>query len=61
MPIGAIPTRLINAFLSSEDNTFYSHHGVDQMSILRAALTDVGRWRSKRRPVGASTITQQVA
>src|SRR5207247_10493059 len=23
--------------------------------------TDVGRWRSNRRPVGASTITQQVA
>ena len=29
--------------------------------MLRAALTDVGRWRSNRRPVGASTITQQVA
>ena len=28
---------------------------------MRAALTDVGRWRSNRRPVGASTITQQVA
>ncbi|HEY8871549.1 MAG TPA: penicillin-binding protein 1A [Stellaceae bacterium] len=61
VPIGAIPKRVINAFLSSEDKNFYSHHGVDPMSILRAALTDVGRWRSKRRPVGASTITQQVA
>src|SRR6478736_3969190 len=61
VPIGAIPKRVINAFLSSEDKNFYSHHGVDPMSILRAALTDVGRWRSNRRPVGASTITQQVA
>jgi penicillin-binding protein 1A len=61
VPIGAIPKRVIHAFLSSEDKNFYSHHGVDPMSILRAALTDVGRWRSKRRPVGASTITQQVA
>src|SRR5207237_3250872 len=40
---------------------FYSHHGIDPISMFRAALTDVGRWHSKRRPVGASTITQQVA
>src|SRR5207248_7371756 len=33
----------------------------DPISMIRAALTDVGRWQSKRRPVGASTITQQVA
>ena len=61
VPISAIPKRVINAFLSSEDKNFYSHRGVDPISILRAALTDVGRWRSNRRPVGASTITQQVA
>ena len=61
VPIGAIPKRVINAFLSAEDKNFYSHHGVDPISMLRAALTDVGRWRSNRRPVGASTITQQVA
>ena len=61
VPIGAIPKRVIDAFLSAEDKNFYSHHGVDPISMLRAALTDLGRWRSKRRPVGASTITQQVA
>ncbi len=61
VPIAAIPKRVINAFLSAEDKNFYSHHGVDPLSMVRAALTDVGRWRSKRRPVGASTITQQVA
>src|SRR5438477_5735236 len=61
VPIGAIPKNVINAFLSSEDKNFYSHHGVDPISMVRAALTDVGRWRSSRRPVGASTITQQVA
>src|SRR5207248_9179365 len=61
VPIGAIPKNVINAFLSSEDKNFYSHHGVDPISMVRAALTDVGRWRSNRRPVGASTITQQVA
>src|SRR5713101_8047518 len=61
VPIAAIPKRVIDAFLSSEDKNFYSHHGVDPLSMVRAALTDVGRWRSNRRPVGASTITQQVA
>ena len=61
VPIGAIPKRVIHAFLSAEDKNFYSHRGVDPISMLRAALTDVGRWRSNRRPVGASTITQQVA
>ena len=61
VPIAAIPKRVINAFLSAEDKNFYSHHGVDPISMLRAAVTDVGRWRGNRRPVGASTITQQVA
>src|SRR5207302_10726365 len=61
MPIGAIPKKVIQAFLSAEDKNFYSHRGVDPISMFRAALTDVGRWHSKRRPVGASTITQQVA
>jgi penicillin-binding protein 1A len=61
VPIQAIPKSVINAFLSAEDKNFYSHHGVDPTSILRAALTDVGRFRANRRPVGASTITQQVA
>src|SRR3954454_170306 len=61
MPISAIPKKVIQAFLSAEDKNFYSHRGVDPVSMLRAALTDLGRWHSKRRPVGASTITQQVA
>ncbi len=61
VPIGAIPKRVVNAFLSAEDKNFYTHHGVDPISMLRAALTDLGRWHSNRRPVGASTITQQVA
>jgi penicillin-binding protein 1A len=61
VPIQAIPKRVIGAFLSAEDKNFYSHHGVDPLSIVRAALTDVGRWRQNRRLVGASTITQQVA
>ncbi len=61
VPIEAIPKRVVNAFLSAEDKNYYSHHGIDPISMMRAAITDVGRWRASRRPVGASTITQQVA
>ncbi|HXO89829.1 MAG TPA: transglycosylase domain-containing protein, partial [Stellaceae bacterium] len=61
VPIQAIPKLVINAFLSAEDKNFYNHHGIDPSSIVRAAITDVGRFKTNRRPVGASTITQQVA
>ena len=61
VPISVIPKRVIAAFLAAEDKNFYSHHGVDPASMLRAAVTDIGRWHSTRRPIGASTITQQVA
>src|SRR3984893_244358 len=61
VPIQAIPKPVINAFLSAEDKNFYNHHGVVPVSILSAAITDVSRFRANRRPVGASTITQQVA
>ena len=46
------------AFLSAEDKNFYSHPGVDPMSILRATVYNL---RNSGRPQGASTITQQVA
>jgi penicillin-binding protein 1A len=61
VPIGAIPKRLTSAFISAEDKNFYSHHGVDPLSIARAAIADITRLRAKERPIGASTITQQVA
>ena len=61
VPIQAIPKPVIDPFLAAEDKNFYSHHGIDPISIVRAAITDVGRFRANRRPVGASTITQQVA
>jgi len=61
VPISVIPKRVIAAFLAAEDKNFYSHHGVDPISMVRAAVTDIGRWHSSRRPIGASTITQQVA
>jgi penicillin-binding protein 1A len=61
VPIDQIPRRVIDAFISAEDKNFYSHPGIDIPSVLRAAVTNVINLGSGRRPVGASTITQQVA
>ena len=61
VPISAIPKPVIAAFLAAEDKNFYTHHGFDPIAMLRAAVIDVGHLHSNRRPVGASTITQQVA
>src|SRR5579862_1420906 len=58
--IGAVPPLVIDAFLAAEDRDFYSHNGINPGAILRAALSDVLRLRRGQRPVGASTITQQV-
>ena len=61
VPVEAMPKRLIQAFLAAEDKNFYSHPGIDPLSIVRAVLTNVERLVTDQRPVGASTITQQVA
>ena len=61
VPIQAIPKRVVNAFLAAEDKNFYSHPGVDFMAVMRAVVTNVIHKAQGRRPVGASTITQQVA
>jgi len=61
VPVGSIPDRVKQAFISAEDKNFYKHNGVDPEGILRAAITDLRNMHSEKRPVGASTITQQVA
>lgn len=61
VPITFVPKLVINAFTSAEDRNFYNHPGVDPGGILRAAIKDIGKVVSGRRPEGASTITQQVA
>ena len=61
VPIEAIPKRVINAFLAAEDSGFYEHPGVNPLSIARAALQNLRNLGQNKRPVGASTITQQVA
>jgi penicillin-binding protein 1A len=52
------PKQLIDAFRAAEDKTFFEHGGVDYPGIIRALFTNLTR---SGRPVGASTITQQVA
>ncbi len=57
----AIPAVVRKAFLAAEDQNFWRHGGVDPLAILRAAFTDLQHLGEGRRPVGASTITQQLA
>jgi penicillin-binding protein 1A len=59
-PVKDIPPLVVHAFLAAEDRDFYNHNGVNPMSILRAALADVMRYGRGQRPLGASTITQQL-
>jgi len=61
LPIKAIPDRVKAAFLSAEDKSFYSHPGIDVAGLFSAVVTNMQNFGSGRRPVGASTITQQVA
>ncbi len=54
----AIPPSLEAATLAAEDRRFYVHPGVDPVSLLRAARTNLSE---RRIAEGGSTITQQVA
>ncbi len=51
-----VPQHLINALIATEDRRFYSHHGVDPKSLLRALSTIF----TKERMHGGSTLTQQL-
>ena len=61
VPIDNIPQRIVQAFIAAEDKDFYNHPGVDAFAILRASIQNVRRLIQGGRPLGASTITQQVA
>ena len=60
VPYSAIPDMVKHAFVSAEDQHFWTHPGVDPLAIVRAATFNLSHM-GQRRPVGASTITQQVA
>ncbi|MDX1580443.1 MAG: transglycosylase domain-containing protein, partial [Alphaproteobacteria bacterium] len=61
VPVSAMPEQLIDAFIAAEDQNFYAHPGIDFVGIGRAVITNIRNYATDRRPVGASTITQQVA
>jgi penicillin-binding protein 1A len=52
------PKPLIQAYLAAEDKTFFTHGGIDYPGIVSAVFNNITR---SGRPIGASTITQQVA
>jgi penicillin-binding protein 1A len=53
-----LPKKLVQAFLATEDDRFFRHHGVDWQGILRAAVANLKAGGIRQ---GASTITMQVA
>src|SRR6266478_7503651 len=55
--IADVPDVMKRAILAAEDERFYQHGGVDYISVLRAALTNVASGSQQ----GAGTITMQVA
>jgi 1A family penicillin-binding protein len=53
-----VPQHLINAFIATEDRSFYRHWGLNMLAIAKALYEDIVARRIVR---GASTITQQLA
>lgn len=53
-----IPDTMRIATIAAEDDAFYSHYGIDPISMLRALKSNI---ESKELSQGASTITQQLA
>ena len=53
-----LPRKLVLAFLATEDDRFFRHHGVDWEGILRAAVANLKAGGIRQ---GASTITMQVS
>ncbi|SKA88336.1 penicillin-binding protein 1A [Clostridium sp. USBA 49] len=52
---------LVNAFISIEDERFYSHKGVDYKRVLGVVYIDIlNKLKGKNQMQGASTITQQL-
>ena len=56
--IDEIPEDLIYAFVSIEDNNFFSHKGIDIKGIIRSVVSNITKGDIKAS--GASTLTQQL-
>lgn len=55
--LNEVPELVQKAFIAAEDSAFYTHPGIDFVSIFRAVLVNLRTGSSSQ---GASTITQQV-
>lgn len=55
------PEQLVQAFISAEDRTFFSHGGIDYPGTVGAVFDYISKAGSGERARGGSTITQQVA
>ena len=60
MPYDQIPPVVANAFIAAEDRLFWVNPGINPFAIIRAGLTNLTMIGSGHRPLGASTITEQV-
>ncbi len=58
VPLSGVSRSLIQAVISSEDQKFFGHEGIDWQAIKESTETNVKRGRAVR---GGSTITQQLA
>jgi penicillin-binding protein 1A len=57
VPYDKVPPIVVDAFVAAEDNSFWTHRGVDYWGMFRALITNLRAGHTRQ---GASTITQQV-
>ncbi|WP_374688538.1 transglycosylase domain-containing protein, partial [Promineifilum sp.] len=58
VPLAQIPPHLVQATIAVEDDTFYENIGLDAPSLFAAVISNLRN--PDARPVGGSTITQQL-
>jgi membrane peptidoglycan carboxypeptidase len=57
LPLSEAPDLLVKAIVAAEDGSFYAHHGVDLMALVRATAANT---EAKTYSQGGSTLTMQV-
>ena len=51
LKLDQIPPVMVHAFIATEDNRFYDHHGVDPVGIFRAASIALVSGHASQGPV----------